>query len=78
MAPADALAAAEEIRAVGKCVADLPAELANLVRLRYVDALTTRGIAQAAKMPEATVRSRLAEAVKALEKCLKSKGFVKS
>jgi RNA polymerase sigma-70 factor (ECF subfamily) len=75
--PGEALAATEETRAVAQCVQAMRGELANLVRMRYVDGLTTRGMAQAVNTPEATVRARLTEAMNLLEKCLKSKGFIK-
>ncbi len=68
-------AAKEEIVAVGECVNTLPADLARIVRLRYVNARTTRGIAAEVNLPESTVRLRLAEASAALRKCLKEKGF---
>ena len=68
--------AREEFAAVGDCVESLDAELGRIVRLRYVRGLTTRGIAREAGMPEATVRSRLDDALKRLEGCLKRKGFL--
>ena len=68
--------AREEFAAVGDCVESLDAELGRIVRLRYVRGLTTRGIAREAGMPEATVRSRLEDALKRLARCLKSKGFL--
>ena len=48
----------------------------RLMRLRYVSAGTTRGIATATDVPEATVRLRLTEALGLLERCLKSKGVL--
>lgn len=66
----------EEIRAVGDCVSALDEELARIVRLRYVAAGTTRGIAAATGLPESTVRLRLTEALGLLERCLKSKGVL--
>jgi RNA polymerase sigma-70 factor (ECF subfamily) len=68
-------AAREEFRAVRACVEALPPEMANVIRLRYEDGRTTRGIAAATGMPESTVRSRLAEARAAVARCLKAKGF---
>jgi len=65
----------EEVAAVRDCVAALPADLARIVRLRYVDALTTRGVAAAAGIPEATVRLRLTQAKGLLAACLRGKGF---
>ena len=78
-APADALDSPEvreEVDAVRDCVDHLPEELARIVRLRYVSAGTTRGIASAVELPEATVRLRLKEAVGLLERCLKLKGVL--
>lgn len=74
--PASALQAREEDQALRDCIASLPEDLAHLVRMRYVDAMTTRGIAAAAALPEATVRLRLGEALAALERCLKGKGVL--
>jgi len=68
--------AAEEHEAINDCISRLPEEMANIVRLRYVAARTTRGIAAAAEMPESTVRLRLAEALAALESCLRAKGIL--
>ena len=75
-APGDTPEAREEAQAVRDCVARLPGELARLVRLRYVDGRTTRGVAEAAGLPEATVRARLQEARALLAKCLKGKGVL--
>jgi RNA polymerase sigma-70 factor (ECF subfamily) len=77
--PGPSVQAAEELDAVRDCVANLEAaspELAAIVRLRYVDGRSTRGIAVAAGLPESTVRLRLDEARKLLAKCLKGKGFM--
>jgi len=41
-----------------------------------VSAGTTRGIASAVELPEATVRLRLTEAIGLLERCLKLKGVL--
>ena len=78
-APAEVLESPEvreEIDAVKDCLSQLPDELAQIVRLRYVAAGTTRGIATATDVPEATVRLRLTEALGLLERCLKSKGVL--
>ncbi|MDY7010860.1 MAG: sigma-70 family RNA polymerase sigma factor [Planctomycetota bacterium] len=69
-------ASAEEIVAVGRCVDSLPADLVRVVRLRYIDARTTRGIAAEMNLPESTVRLRLKEAAEAVRQCLKEKGFL--
>lgn len=74
--PADSPAAREEFQAVRACVEALPPELGNVIRLRYEDGRTTRSIASAVGMPEATVRSRLGEARRMIERCLKDKGFL--
>ena len=68
--------AREEVAAVRDCVSALPAELGGIVRLRYVEGRTTRGIAAFTGIPEATVRLRLKEAQGMLEQCLKGKGFL--
>jgi len=75
--PARSAELREEIDSVRTCVELLSPESARLVRLRYVDGLTTRGMATAADMPEATVRLHLARAQEALEKCLRDKGILK-
>jgi RNA polymerase sigma-70 factor, ECF subfamily len=64
----------EELAALRQCIAVLPPDLGRIVRLRYVDGLTTRGIGNAERLPEATVRLRLDDARAALTRCLKSKG----
>ena len=74
----DPLAAAEsneELDAVRLCVEQLPTELRQIIRLRYVDGMTTRGIGEAVRMPESTARLRLDEAREAVERCLRGKGF---
>jgi len=65
----------EEIDALSQCIEALPAELARVIHLRYVQARTTRGIAALLGMPEATVRLRLKEAAGLLQGCLKAKGI---
>jgi RNA polymerase sigma-70 factor (ECF subfamily) len=66
----------EEIDAVRQCVAQLPDELSKIVRLRYVEGRTTRGIAAAAQMPESTVRMRLDQARLEIARCLRAKGVL--
>lgn len=73
--PDQSVEAREENAALRDCVASLPAELAMIVRLRYVHAKTTRGVAEAAGLAESTVRLRLTEASRLLAECLKSKGI---
>lgn len=74
--PGQRAEAREQTRAVRECVENLPGELARIVRLRYVDGRTTRGVAEAADIPEATVRLRLGQARELLAKCLREKGLV--
>ena len=68
--------AREETDAVRACVQRLPQELATVIRLRYVQGRTTRGIADIVGLPESTVRLRLRQAQQRLEECLRAKGFV--
>ena len=75
--PGAGAAAREEFEAVRACVAALPAELGQIVRLRYVEGRTTRGITAVTLLPEATVRLRLKQAMELLAQCLKDKGFLK-
>ena len=67
----------EELDALAECMEKLSPELGRIVRLRYVEARTTRGVAAAVGAPESTVRLRLAEAKGLLETCLKGKGFMR-
>ena len=66
----------EEIDAVRQCVQSLPDDLRRVVHLRYVDGLATRGIAAEIRLAEATVRLRIEEARRRIEKCLRSKGVM--
>lgn len=66
----------EEIDALRDCISRLPEEIARIVHLRYVQGRTTRGVAAAAGIPEATVRLRLADAHGRLERCLRDKGVL--
>ena len=74
--PGDSPEAREEAQAVRECVEALPNELKRIIRMRYIMALTTRGIAQSAKVPESTVRQRITEAKDAIQRCLRGKGVV--
>jgi len=74
--PGGSSEAREEIDAVRSCVEALPPELGGVVRLRYVEGRTTRGVAAATGIPESTVRSLLGQARVLLEKCLRGKGVV--
>lgn len=71
----DLAMANEQCQAVRDCVESLPAELQQMVRLRYVEGRTTRGVGRALDMPEATVRLRLSGAHGMLRRCLREKGF---
>ena len=64
----------ETIDALSQCIEALDPGLARVVRLRYVESRTTRGIADAAGISEATVRLRLKDAAVLLGQCLKRKG----
>ena len=68
---------AETVAAVDDCVGRLPAELRRIVEQRYVADLTTRAIAAAEGISEATVRNRLAEARGLLAGCLVPRGCCK-
>ena len=74
--PGDESALREEREAVRLCVDRLPPQLGRIVRLRYVEGRTTRGIAETTAIPESTVRLRLKEAMALLEQCLQSKGII--
>ncbi len=74
--PAGAAGTREEIDAVRQCVQALPEDLRRVVRLRYVVGQTTRGIAADTRIAEATVRLRIEEARRRIEKCLRGKGVV--
>jgi RNA polymerase sigma-70 factor (ECF subfamily) len=66
--------AQDALAALRACLETLPPDLRNIVRLRYVEGRTTRGVAEAARTAEATVRLRLDEAKTLLARCLKGKG----
>lgn len=74
--PADTPQVREEMQGVRDCIAELPDELERVVRLRYVEGRTTRGIASAMDIPEATVRLRLEQGRKRIADCLRAKGIV--
>jgi RNA polymerase sigma factor (sigma-70 family) len=65
----------EELAALEQCAEHLPEDAASLIRLRYVDALTTRAIAERLGVPESTVRMRLGQAKDMLLACMSGKGF---
>jgi RNA polymerase sigma-70 factor (ECF subfamily) len=68
--------AREEAISVGECVESLPAQLALILRLRYVEARTTRGISSVMEIPETTVRLRLKQAQDMVRRCLREKGVL--
>jgi RNA polymerase sigma-70 factor (ECF subfamily) len=72
--PGTSAAEREHLAAVTACVGELPRAAAALVRLRYVEGRTTRAIAEAVGLPEATVRLRLKEALAALAAHLRARG----
>ena len=74
--PRTEASAREEVEAVQDCISRLEPELQEVVRLRYVRGLTTRGIGEQLDMPEATVRLRLKEAQGRLQHCLQAKGVM--
>ncbi len=73
--PADAADQAEIYQALRDCIDALGQTHRSAVALRYVDGLTTRGIARQLDLPEATVRLRLNEARAQLLHCLRDKGY---
>ena len=76
---ADHLADAETLAGLNDCVdrlAQRDEAAATLIRLRYVEALTTRGLAARLNLPESTVRLKLAQAHGQLETCMAKKGFL--
>ena len=64
----------EAMEALEACIAGLSDADRQIVRLRYVEAMSTRGIAQTCGIPESTVRLRLDEARRQLAKCMKGRG----
>jgi RNA polymerase sigma-70 factor, ECF subfamily len=72
--PAASPEAGEEKDILRKGIRALPGELRRVLELRYIEGLTTRAIATAVGMPEATVRLRLKEACDALQKKLAEAG----
>lgn len=67
--------AAERVEALDDCISRLPEDMQKLIRLRYVDARTTRGISTTANLAEATVRLHLGKARELLRDCLEGKGI---
>ncbi len=67
--------AREEQAALSECAEHLPEDAEILIRLRYVDALTTRAIAERLDVPESTIRLRLKQVREMLLACMRGKGF---
>lgn len=67
---------AEELAALSDCIGKLPDQLQQVVHLRFVQGLTTRGVAAEMGMAEATVRLRLQTARGLLSRCLGDKGVL--
>jgi RNA polymerase sigma-70 factor (ECF subfamily) len=74
--PGSPMEARERIESLRDCIQKLDKELGIIVHLRYVEALTTRAIAEQVGTPEATVRLRLKEAQGLLQRCLQGKGIL--
>ncbi len=68
--------AREALGALDSCLGRLETDLSTMVQLRYVEGLTTRGMAERTGMPESTVRLRLGQAFEHLRRCMESKGFL--
>ena len=74
--PHELSAQREQFGALDECVGTLEITLERIIRLRFVDGLTTRGISRRVNMAESTVRKRLTEALASLSICMKTKGFL--
>src|ERR1043166_9509485 len=67
---------AELLAALNGCVEKLSAQDQEIVRLRFFEGQTLRGVSEKLGLPESTLRDvRIPAAFKALRKCLKSKGI---
>lgn len=65
----------EEMTALDDCIALLPDEMATLIRMRYIQSYTTRGMAITLGLAESTIRARLKLAIDHLHHCMNDKGF---
>jgi RNA polymerase sigma-70 factor (ECF subfamily) len=74
--PEESPAEIEQRNALRQAIRRLDDEHARVVRLRYVEGLTTRAIGERLDMPESTVRLRLGEARSRLAVEIKSMGFL--
>lgn len=63
----------EELNRLNDCMSKLPPDHKMMVRLRFYNSLTTRGISEGAKVPESTVRLRIKEAISLLTDCMENK-----
>ena len=66
----------EQVEFLRACLDSMENEPATMIRLRYVQGLTTRGIAQKTNRPESTVRLRLKEAQANLLRQFRQRGFL--
>lgn len=66
----------EQIASLSGCLDALSPDLARIVRLRFVEARTTRGIAEVEGVSQRSVSLWLDEAYTLLAKCLRSKGVL--
>ncbi len=74
--PDNETALREQCAAVADCVTRLEEPYRSIVRLRYVDGLSTRAIAGRLELAESTARLWLKEAMASLERCLAGKGIL--
>ena len=65
----------EQMTALEDCITLLPDAMARLIRMRYIQSKTTRGMATELDIAESTVRTRLNKAIEQLELCMTNKGF---
>ena len=67
---------AELLAALNSCVEKLPTQDQQIVRLRFFDGQTLRGVSEQLDIPESTLRDvRIPAAFRSLRKCLQSKGI---
>ncbi len=66
--PLTGLVREEERASVGALLARLREDEVELLRLRYVDELSRREIAELVELPESTVKSRLEDALRKLRR----------
>ena len=77
--PNDLAEEAELLAALNGCVSQLSSQDQDIVRLRFFEGQTLRGISETLGLPESTLRDvRIPAAFKAIRKCLKKKGIRES